>query len=46
MKPVWIAFFVGLFIGANFALVILAMLFSSKSCDHNFPNIEDVQAEQ
>lgn len=43
MKPIWIAFIVGLFIGANVGFVALAILLANRPCDHYLPDIEDVQ---
>jgi len=42
-NPVWIAFIVGLFIGTNIGLVILATLvISRRPRDHDLPDIEGV----
>jgi len=45
MKPIWIAFIAGLFIGANIGIVALALVMINRPCDHNLPDIEDVQVE-
>jgi len=46
MKPVWIAFIVGLFIGANLSVVLMCLLKMASDCDRHLPDIEDVQAEK
>lgn len=44
MKPVWIAFFAGIFLGANIGIAALALLMLNRPCDHYLPDIEDVEA--
>ena len=39
MKAVWIAFFAGIFIGANLGLIVFALL---KMASSGYPDIEDV----
>lgn len=45
MKPVWIAFIAGLFIGANIGIVALALLMINRPYDHHLPDIEDIKTE-
>ena len=43
MNPVWIAFFSGIFIGANIGIVVAALLVMARHpCDHYLPDIGDV----
>jgi len=46
MKAVWIAFFVGLFLGANLSLVLFCLLRMAADYDRHLPDIQDVQAEK
>ena len=46
MNAIWIAFFAGIFIGANIGIVLIAMLTMASDCDRHLPDIEDVQTDQ
>lgn len=43
MKPVWIAFIVGLFLGANLGVVLVCLLRMASDYNSHMPDIQDVQ---
>ena len=43
MKPVWIAFVVGLFIGANLGIFLICLFRTGSDYDRHLLDIEDVQ---
>ena len=46
MKAVWIAFIVGIFVGASVGIIGLAMFLSDRPYDHCLPDMEDIEAGQ
>jgi len=45
MNAIWIAFFAGIFIGANIGIVLIAILTMASDYDKHLPDLDDVQVE-